>query len=94
MNNGKIQFRSDLFHLIFSCRFFYVAHFLINVYHPSSRERDWLTYEKVSVRMQTFLLIYPFLEVLLSDDKIEVLIYNIDYFADGIFISNNFVDYL
>jgi hypothetical protein len=43
----------------------------------------------------TFLLIYPFLEVLLCDDKIEVLNHNIDYFPiDGTFISNNFVDYL
>jgi hypothetical protein len=75
--------------------FLYVTHLLVIVNQSLSRKLDWLTYDNVSVMTQTFLLIYPFLEVLLCHDKIEVLIHNIDYFpTDGTFISNNFVDYL
>jgi hypothetical protein len=75
--------------------FLYITHLFVIVNQPLSRKLDWLTYDNVSVMTQTFFLICPFLEVLLCDDKIEVLIYNVDYFpTDGTFISNNFVDYL
>jgi hypothetical protein len=75
--------------------FLYITHLFVIVNQPLSRKLDLLTYDNVSVMTQTFFLICPFLVVLLCDDKIEVLIYNIDYFpTDGTFISNNFVDYL